>query len=537
MQLPAPATRPRRRVPAALALLAASAIACSAVVLRAAEVSPHPTPRAAHPATEMNREEMNREDGGAVDFVRDVRPILAEQCFSCHGPEKHKGDLRLDSRSAALSGGHVRPHHPPRSRRRQQPDPAGARAGRRRPHAAEEAAAPGGAGATPRRLDRPGGEVARRGGRGVGRPSEALGVRQARPPRRARGAGPGVGAQPDRPFRPGPPGEGGRQAFAAGDQADAAPPGQPRPDRPAAVAGGGRSLPGRRLARRLREGGGPPARLAALRRAVGPALAGRRPLRRLQRLQHRRAALDLEVPRLGDRRDQPRPALRPVRRRATGRRPAPRRHARTKGRHRLPPQHADQRGRRHRPRAVPRRGGDRPRRHHRHRLPRPDRRLRPVPQPQVRPHFAEGVLPALLLLQQRRRADAADHDATGGPPAARAARADRGGEGVERIERIARVEGKGGEQGCRRFGRGPEEAGGGNRRDDAGDERARRAAAVVRVHQGRLHPPRRPGHAGRAGRAAAAEAARTGRAPAGPTASTWPGGSSIPKTRSPPASR
>ena len=49
---------------------------------------------------------------------------------------------------------------------------------------------------------------------------------------------------------------------------------------------------------------------------------------------------------------------------------------------------------RHRPRAVPRRGGRRPRQHHGHRLPRPDGRLRPVPRPQVRPDLAARVLPA-----------------------------------------------------------------------------------------------------------------------------------------------
>jgi hypothetical protein len=38
-------------------------------------------------------------------FESRVRPILADNCFQCHGPKKHRGDLRLDSRAAILSGG------------------------------------------------------------------------------------------------------------------------------------------------------------------------------------------------------------------------------------------------------------------------------------------------------------------------------------------------------------------------------------------------------------------------------------------------
>ncbi len=39
-----------------------------------------------------------------VDFNRDVRPILSDHCFACHGPDtqKIKGGLRLDRREAAL---------------------------------------------------------------------------------------------------------------------------------------------------------------------------------------------------------------------------------------------------------------------------------------------------------------------------------------------------------------------------------------------------------------------------------------------------
>lgn len=40
-----------------------------------------------------------------VDFVKEIQPILEKSCIQCHGPEKHKGDLRLDTKEAALKGG------------------------------------------------------------------------------------------------------------------------------------------------------------------------------------------------------------------------------------------------------------------------------------------------------------------------------------------------------------------------------------------------------------------------------------------------
>src|SRR5687767_7206818 len=41
-------------------------------------------------------------DGRKVDFVRDVQPIFARSCVSCHGPLKRKGDYRLDVKAVAL---------------------------------------------------------------------------------------------------------------------------------------------------------------------------------------------------------------------------------------------------------------------------------------------------------------------------------------------------------------------------------------------------------------------------------------------------
>src|SRR4051812_12749089 len=42
---------------------------------------------------------------GPVDYARDIRPIFQRACLKCHGPEKQKGGLRLDLKSAALEGG------------------------------------------------------------------------------------------------------------------------------------------------------------------------------------------------------------------------------------------------------------------------------------------------------------------------------------------------------------------------------------------------------------------------------------------------
>ena len=49
------------------------------------------------------------------DFAVRIRPLLADRCFSCHGPDKQEGGLRLDVRRRALIGGDAGPAITPRS--------------------------------------------------------------------------------------------------------------------------------------------------------------------------------------------------------------------------------------------------------------------------------------------------------------------------------------------------------------------------------------------------------------------------------------
>src|SRR5262245_57867381 len=60
------------------------------------------------------------DSGGLEFFEKRIRPLLAENCYQCHGPEKQRNGLRLDSRAAILTGGDrgsaVVPRQPDESR-------------------------------------------------------------------------------------------------------------------------------------------------------------------------------------------------------------------------------------------------------------------------------------------------------------------------------------------------------------------------------------------------------------------------------------
>ena len=70
---------------AAAAFTVAGLVFSSAGVARAADDKPNPE--------------------GVKLFEAKIRPILAENCVGCHGPDKQKGKLRLDSREGLLKGG------------------------------------------------------------------------------------------------------------------------------------------------------------------------------------------------------------------------------------------------------------------------------------------------------------------------------------------------------------------------------------------------------------------------------------------------
>jgi hypothetical protein len=86
----------------------ASAVLVTAAILSPAVGAPQRKPSARH-APPVS---------AALGYNRDIRPILTENCFTCHGPDANKraAGLRLDRREDALGKGVIVPGKPDKSR-------------------------------------------------------------------------------------------------------------------------------------------------------------------------------------------------------------------------------------------------------------------------------------------------------------------------------------------------------------------------------------------------------------------------------------
>jgi mono/diheme cytochrome c family protein len=70
-----------------------SAVLLGAATTFAPAVTPPDASRLPPPATR------------AVDFQKDIQPLLANHCYECHGPKKQQAELRWDTKESALKGG------------------------------------------------------------------------------------------------------------------------------------------------------------------------------------------------------------------------------------------------------------------------------------------------------------------------------------------------------------------------------------------------------------------------------------------------
>src|SRR5262245_1731872 len=93
----------------------ACALLCGALVVpfptRAAEPAPQPKPKAEPAAQPV------KANTSGIEYNRDIRPILAENCFACHGPDSaaRKADLRIDQRDGAIATKAIVPGKPDES--------------------------------------------------------------------------------------------------------------------------------------------------------------------------------------------------------------------------------------------------------------------------------------------------------------------------------------------------------------------------------------------------------------------------------------
>jgi hypothetical protein len=59
----------------------------------------------------LSAQQPTERDAAELDFARDIQPILANHCWSCHGPDEQarQAELRLDLRDSAVAAGAIKP--------------------------------------------------------------------------------------------------------------------------------------------------------------------------------------------------------------------------------------------------------------------------------------------------------------------------------------------------------------------------------------------------------------------------------------------
>ena len=330
-----------------------------------------------------------------LSFNRDIRPILSNNCFACHGPDEKQRETKFhfDTREGMfLEDGVIVPGSAAKSllvKKITEPNPED----RMPPPDSGHALTDKQIALLKRWIDE--------GAKWDSHWAFTAPVRTEPPAAKAAG----WARNPIDQFILARLEREGLRALARSRQGHAAPPRHLRPDRAAADAGGDRRLPRRPVARRLREARRRAARVAALRRAHGDAVARRGALRRHARLSHRQPARHVALARLGHQRLQPQPAVRSVRRSSSW----PAICCRTR---RVEQKIASGFNRNH---MINFEGGaiaeeyqveyvDRSRRSDLVDVHGPDDGVRAVPYAQVRSDHAQGVLPVLRVLQLRARA-------------------------------------------------------------------------------------------------------------------------------------
>ena len=321
-----------------------------------------------------------------ISFNQHIRPIFVANCFRCHGsdPGTREAELRLDRPEFAFApraNGQpvIVKGDPGRSalvRRITSSDPDTVMPPPETHKTLEPARH-----RDPRALDQGGREV-----------RAALGLHQARAPGTPRCAPVGIRVESHRPLRAGAAGSRGPHAQPGGRSSHPDPARHARPDGAAANPRGDRRVRSRHIPAGLRNAGRPAARASELRRAPGAILARRRALRRHARLSLRQLPQHLAVPRLGDRRLQRQPALRPVHAGTDCRRLVAEGHAQSVDCHGLHPGGDEHERRGDHPRGEPGELRHGSRRDHVAGLAGADDGVRALPRPQVRPDQREGLL-------------------------------------------------------------------------------------------------------------------------------------------------